>query len=198
MPQANASVACNHDPRLLVKRSNVLFDHGLPNDAGFRAGGITFADDADVHLDRRNAALFGKILYRVGLIGSVRRKFIDRDVTGPTDVGQSFGDALRILVLLIWHKDFDGRSPSIVGIAIREKIETALARRFDHADVLRRLAPNADGAELDVRMLDGDVGALADSDLFLQGLKREVSFVADVRHVKAMELGRGGCESDDF
>ncbi len=123
---------------------------------------------------------------------------IDRDVIGPPTSAERFRDALRVFVLLIWHEDFNVRMPGVVGIAVRKKIKAALARRLDHADVLRRFAPNADGAELDVRMLDGDVGALADSDLFLQSFKREVSFVADVRHVKAMELGRGRCESDDF
>ncbi len=59
-------------------------------------------------------------------------------------------------------------------------------------------APNADGAELDVRVLDGNVRALADGDLFIQRLEREIGLVANMRHVEAVEFCGGACESDDF
>ncbi len=86
-------------------------------------------------------ALRGELLDRVVFVGGVRREFHDRDVRWASDVGKRLRDALWVFVLFVGHEDLYVGVPGIVGIAIGEEIETALASRFDHANVLRRLCP---------------------------------------------------------
>src|SRR6266850_7231772 len=170
MVRTDAAIACNHDPRLLVESFDVALDHGFADHTRFRVYGIAFANDLNVHLNRRNAALSRELGDGVTCVFRMGLEFGDGDGVRASGVGQSFFDALRVFVLLVGHDDFDVRMPSVVGITIGEKIHAAFPRGFDDADVFRSFAPNGDRADLDMRMLDGDVGALTDGDFFVQGL----------------------------
>ena len=50
--------------------------------------------------------------------------------------------------MLVGDEDFDVGGPGVIGVAIREEIETSLAGGFDDLDVGGRFVPDADGAEL--------------------------------------------------
>ena len=57
---------------------------------------------------------------------------------------------------------------------------------------------NADRAELDVGMLDGNVGAFGDGNFFLECVERLVGFIADVGHVDTAIFGGHFGQSDEF
>src|ERR1700723_2650219 len=130
--------------------------------------------------------------------GGIRLELGDGDVLRASVVSQGFFDAGGILVLLVGHDDFDVGVPGVVGIAVGEEIDSASARGFDDADVLGRFVPDADGADLDVRMLDGNVGAFADGDFFVERGETFVAFVANVGHVEAAVCRGDFGFGDDF
>ncbi len=100
--------------------------------------------------------------------------------------------------MLVGHDDFDVGCPRVIGITIGKKIHAAFPRGFDNPDVFRSFAPNGDRADLDVRMLDRDMGALTDGDFLFQGLEALVAFVADVGHVEAVIAGCSGGHEHEF
>ena len=88
--------------------------------------------------------------------------------------------------------------PGVVGITVGEKIHAVFAGSFDDVDVFGGFAPDGDGADFDVGVFDGNVGALADGDLFFERGETFVALVADVGFVKAAMFGGDFREGDDF
>src|SRR5579871_4700193 len=198
MGRANATVAGDHDPGLLIKGFDVGLDHRFADDLGFGIGGVTFANDADIHLDGRDVVGGGELCEVVIFVGAIWLEFGDGDVLRATIVAQRFVHAGGIFVLLVWHDHFDVGVPCIVGIAIGEEIDAAFARGLDDADIFGCFVPNADGADLDVRVLDGDVGAFTNGDFLVERGEALIAFVANVGHVEAAMRGRDSCFGDDF
>ena len=110
----------------------------------------------------------------------------------------AFSHALGIFVLLVRHDDFDVGVPGFVGIAVGEKIDAAVARFFDDANIFRRFALNTDSAELDMGVIDGNVGLLGDFDFFKQRVEGFVGFIANVRAVDAAVFGGAASHGDEF
>ena len=119
---ADAAVAGDHDPGLLVQGFDVGLDHGLADDAGFGVGGVAFADQADVHVDGADGILFGELLNGVAFVKRIWFEGCDRYVAGAAYVGEGFLHAFGIFVLLVWDQHFDIRMPGVVGIAVGEEV----------------------------------------------------------------------------
>ena len=118
MRGADAAVAGNHNPGLLIKRFNITFDHGVADHLGFGVGGVAFANDADIHLDRRKFIGFRNFRERVAEVGAVGLEIRNGEAIRAAEIGDSSFDALGIFVLLIWNDDFDVGVPRFVGIAV--------------------------------------------------------------------------------
>ena len=146
MVGADAAVAGDHDPGLLVEGFDVRLDHGLADDAGFGVGGVAFADQADVHVDRADGILLGELFDGVAFVGRIWFEGCDGDVAGAAYVGQGAFDAFRIFVLLVRDQDFDVGVPGVVGVAVGEEIYAAFAGGFDDLDVFGGFVPDAYGA----------------------------------------------------
>src|SRR5262249_31053785 len=146
---------------------DVRFDHGFADDAGFGVCGVAFFNDANVHFGARDIVTFGEVSDGVAGVGRVRGKLRDENGFGAAGVGEGFFDACGIGVLLVRHDDLDVGVPGFVGVAVGKKIEAGLACVVDDGDVFRRFTPDGDGADLDVRVLDGNMSASADFDFFL-------------------------------
>src|SRR2546421_13106525 len=110
-------------------------------------------------------------------VAGVGRELDDGYVARPAHISKRFLDALWIFILLVGDKNFKIGVPRIVGIAVGEKIDAALASSANNVNVIRRFAPDRDRTQFDMRMLDGDVRSLSDGDFFLQSLKSFVSLV---------------------
>src|SRR4051794_16638582 len=95
----------------------------------------------------------------------------------PADISNRFLDAFWIFILLVGNKNFQIGVPRIVGIAVGEKIDAALASSVDYVNIIRRFAPDRDRTQFDMRMLDWDVRSLSDGDFFLKSLEGFVSLV---------------------
>ena len=109
----------------------------------------------------------------------------DLDVPPAAHVVERLLDARGIRPLLVRHENLEIRVPRQIRIGIGGDIQAAPPRRLDDRDDFRRLAPDADGAELDVRDLDWKACLFADRNGLPDGFERAVSLVTDVRDVKA-------------
>ena len=77
-----------------------------------------------------------------------------------------------------------------VGILISRSIDTAGTRLLDGGDHLRHLAPVLFSRDFQMKDLHWDVGFAADLERFVQRVRFDVAFIADVRGVDAALLGR--------
>src|SRR2546423_8202172 len=104
-------------------------------------------------------------------VAGVGLELDDGYVARPADVSKRFLDALWIFILLVGNKNFQIGVPRIVGIAVGEKINAALASSDNYVNVIRRFAPDRDRTQFDMRKFDGDVRSLSDGDYLLTSLK---------------------------
>ena len=193
MARRDAAVARDHHPRLPVERADVLVDH-----RGADHAGAAVLDDLDEELDRRLVLIVRDGVERAELVLGMRRMADDQHVRRAADVGERLLDARRVVVPLVGHEDGDRRAPGVVGIRVGGHVDAAARAASISAIAVGRLAPHADGAELDVRNLDRDVRALADRDRFPQRVEALVGLVADVRHVDAAVAGHDFRQLDEL
>src|SRR5271157_6420263 len=100
----------------------------------------------------------------MALIGFVGSKLRDGDVGSAADRNQGLLDALGVFVLLVGDDDFEVSVPSVIGIAVGKKIHAAFAGGLDDLDVFGRFPLDSEGIELDVGVLDRDVGTFPNSN----------------------------------
>ncbi len=185
-----ATVAGHHHPGLLIKGFHIALDHGLADDGRFGVRGVSFADQLDVHIGFGKAVGLGQFSEGVPGVGFVGRKFGYRNVRTAPVAFECCQHAFRIFILLVRDNDFEVGVPSVVGIAIGQKIHAAFAGRFDDFDVFRRFTLHANRSQLNMRVFHRDVGLFSDGNFFLQRFERFVGFIADVGHVDTA-AGRG-------
>jgi hypothetical protein len=106
MSGADATIAGDHHPGLLVEGLDVIFDHRLANDGGFGVCGITFANQAYEHFDRSEMVGGGEIGDGVSHIRFVGREADDGDMGSVANISESFLDAFWIFVLLVGNENF--------------------------------------------------------------------------------------------
>src|SRR6185369_6242833 len=121
------------------------------------------------------------LLERVPGVRGVRLAGGDRDPRGSPDDAQRLGDTRRVVVLLVRDEDLDVRVPRLVRIAIGGDVDARGPGAVEESDRLVRLAPHADGGELDVRDLEGQPALSRDLDGLLEGREGLLRLVADVR-----------------
>ena len=115
---------------MLIERFEIAFDHGVANDFRFSAGGVAFSNDANIHFDGGKFIGLSNFGEGVTGVGGVGFEFSDGEMVRAAKIGDGFGDACGIFVLLIGNDDFDVGEPGFVGIAVGKKIDATIASFF--------------------------------------------------------------------